>query len=211
MSGKPTLPPLPPLSVKALRDLQDIEDVVEEAVKDCDDFATGIARIFHSPKRLERLLRTCLVEALNVQVDYYSSLPNYRPASIIQIIGSTVGSLIGLFPPFASGEQYRPELLRTATEHLRQKLIDSKTLGKAETLDRKALRDEYLARFSEESRQIKILDICWAAGQHYSEWKRWLRNAVKNGSAPDRAFRAILTSEKLPRDYRRQPRPNGWK
>jgi hypothetical protein len=74
--------------------------------------------------------------------------------------------------------------------------------------ERKAIRDAYLSRLN--GPKIKILDICWGAGQHYSEWKRWLRNAVKDGSAPDLAFRAILTSGKRPEEYRKQPRPAGW-
>ena len=76
-------------------------------------------------------------------------------------------------------------------------------------IDRAELRDAYLKTFT----KIVILDICWAASQHYSEWKRWLRGAdvMKNGSTPDLAFRAILTSGKPPWEYRKQPRPKGWK
>jgi hypothetical protein len=75
--------------------------------------------------------------------------------------------------------------------------------------DRKAFSDAYLAAFP----TVKILDVCWAAGQRYSEWKRWLRHdrKAKDGSAPDRAFRAILTSGKAPSEYRKQPLPRGWK
>jgi hypothetical protein len=69
------------------------------------------------------------------------------------------------------------------------------------------LRDTYVALYPD----VLILDICWAAGQHYSEWKRWLRNAVKDGSAPDRAFREVLEGSKLPREYKNKPRPKGWK
>jgi hypothetical protein len=76
-----------------------------------------------------------------------------------------------------------------------------------QAIDRKALRDSYRVAFPNE----KILDICWAARQHYSEWKRWIRNAVKDGSAPDRGFRALLTSGKSCAQYRKQPRPEGWK
>ena len=74
--------------------------------------------------------------------------------------------------------------------------------------DRRALKDAYLSAFPE----TKILDICWAAGQHYSEWKRWLRGpkVLKDYSAPDLAFRRILTSGKNPHDYRNLPRPPKW-
>lgn len=81
--------------------------------------------------------------------------------------------------------------------HLREKQVGPKSLRKA-----------YLDSFAE---KIKILDICWASGQHYSEWKRWLRGAIKNGSTADLAFRAVLLSGKKPSEYRKQPRPSKWK
>ena len=79
--------------------------------------------------------------------------------------------------------------------------------GKAERI---ALRDLYFAAFQE---QIVILDACWAASQHYSELKRWLRGPaiMKDGSTPDLAFRMLFSSRKLPREYKKQPRPSGWK
>jgi hypothetical protein len=83
----------------------------------------------------------------------------------------------------------------------------SRSEAKLNSTDRKELVRSYRVAFPEN----KILDICWAAAQHYSEWKRWLRNAVKDGSAPDHAFRSILTSGKSPAEYRKQPRPDGWK
>jgi hypothetical protein len=80
----------------------------------------------------------------------------------------------------------------------------------SQPINRTELRDHYLARFSS---KLQILDICWAAGQHYSEWKRWLRGAkvLKDGSAPDLAFRSLLSSGKPPSEHRKQPRPKGWK
>jgi hypothetical protein len=71
-----------------------------------------------------------------------------------------------------------------------------------------ALRDAYLRNFPDE--KIKIRDICWAAGQHYREWKRWLAGELKSGSTPDLAFRRILTSGKRPQEFNKKPRPNGW-
>jgi hypothetical protein len=110
---------LPPLSVRALRDLTEIEEEVADAVKDCNNFSLPISKIFQNPKRTERLLQTYLVAALDVQFDYYSTLPNYRASWIVQIIGNTVSSFIGLFPPFASGEQHRSVLLQTAAEYVK--------------------------------------------------------------------------------------------
>jgi hypothetical protein len=75
--------------------------------------------------------------------------------------------------------------------------------------DRTVLRDRYFGSFRE---KIKILDICWAANEHYREWKRWLQkdSPIKNGSKPDLAFRAILKSGKRPIEYRSIERPPKW-
>ena len=101
---------------------------------------------------------------------------------------------------FASTAEWHSRLLDQSAEGAQQPTATARP-------DPRILRDSFFARFPNE----KILDVCWAAGQHYSEWKRWLRRAVKDGSAPDRAFRAILTSGKASREYRKQPRPDGWK
>lgn len=73
--------------------------------------------------------------------------------------------------------------------------------------EQRQLKDAYLCRFPE----VVILDICWAAGQRYREWTRWISGKSKADSKPDRAFRGILTSEKRPLEYRSEPRPKGWK
>lgn len=70
------------------------------------------------------------------------------------------------------------------------------------------LWEAYKAQFHPE--RIIIRDLCWAAGQHATEWKRWLGGKMKAGSAPDRAFRKILTSGKRPIEYRPAIRPSGW-
>lgn len=76
-------------------------------------------------------------------------------------------------------------------------------------VSRAELRVAYFALFP----NAKILDVCWAARQHYSEWKRWLRGpeVLKDGSAPDLAFRAMLRSGRPPEAYRQGNRPSGWK
>lgn len=74
-------------------------------------------------------------------------------------------------------------------------------------IERTALRDSYFAGFAE---KIVIQDICWAVKQRYREWKRWIAGTAKDGSKPDRAFRAILKSGKRPQEYRSEPRPKEW-
>ncbi len=69
------------------------------------------------------------------------------------------------------------------------------------------LYKQYRVRFPNEM----VLDICWAADQHYSELKRWLRELHGVGSKPDRCFRALLTSGQSPCVYRPEPRPSKWK
>ena len=74
--------------------------------------------------------------------------------------------------------------------------------------ERRALRDVYMTAFPE----FFVLDICWAAKQHYREWMRWIDGRkVKDGSKPDRSFRAVLTSKKKPNEHRAEPRPKEWK
>lgn len=74
--------------------------------------------------------------------------------------------------------------------------------------ERKKLRDNYLTEFQE---KIYFRDICWAAKQHYREWTRWLTGELKDGSKPDRAFRAVLLSHKRPEIYRPEERPKSFK
>jgi hypothetical protein len=195
---------IPPLSLKVLREVELIEGYVQSAVKECSD-PIGMSV---NTERVRRILHTCVVESLDAQIKYYASLPSYRPEWDLELTNKTIDSLLGLFPLFTSGEEFRRELRRTAKAHVAQ--TAHPTIAATTTprrINRKKLRDSYLARFPD----VKLLDLCWAAGQHYSEWKRWLRNAVKDGSAPDRSFRAIFTSTKPPKEYRKQPRPKGWK
>jgi hypothetical protein len=202
MSENPSLPP-PPLSRQALGEVELIAEDTQDRLENCGA----------NLERSRRILRTGVVESLNVQMDYYFALPNYQATWIVQLIPRTVDSLIGMINPFIPDEELRKDLLQTAVHHLGQWLEAKKNKAatgaslKPDGNDRGTLKKAYLAKFPE----VLILDICWAAGQHYSEWKRWLRNAVEDGSAPDHAFRAILISEKMPGEYRNQPRPKGWK
>lgn len=214
MQEKSSLPPLPPLSVQALSDLQNIEDVVAEALEHLDDFLPSVTSMLHrhnSPKRIERVLRTCLVAHLDVQINYYSSLPQYRATWIPQIIGSSIGALLSMFPVFVDSEPYRGILNGTAAEYIKTRPLNlpkSKNHTTAAVNEQKALRDQYLANFPDE--KIKLRDLCWAAGQHYREWRRWLSGQIKTGSTADLAFRRILSSGKRPLEFNKKPRPDGW-
>jgi hypothetical protein len=205
MRKRASLPPIPPLSIGVLAKVQAVEEYARHELYACSD---PVSMSFNT-EQASRLLRTCVVTVLDLQIEYYASLRNYYPEWIRELATKAIDSALGLFRLFVSGESLRGELQRTVKHHLAEKAVLSKvalTTNPAR-INRKKMRDSYLVRFPE----IKKLDICWAARQHYSEWKRWLRDAVKDGSAPDRAFRAILTSGKVPREYRKQPRPRGWK
>jgi len=114
-------------------------------------------------------------------------------------------------------EAVQSEFERLRQIELQERIIDSVNvegpIDKQQSIDNKrfepkALRDRYLAHFPEE--KIKIRDICWAAGQHYREWKRWLAGELKDGSTPDLAFRRVLTSGKRPAELKKLPRPSKW-
>src|SRR5437016_897508 len=100
---KASFPPLPPLSLDALHDVERIEHAVQGALEGC---INGVRNLVN-PEKASRILRTCLVESLRVQIAYYSSLPNYHPIWIAHIMKRTIDSMIRLFPVFTSGEQFR--------------------------------------------------------------------------------------------------------
>jgi hypothetical protein len=203
-----TLLPLPPLSFEVLCKVHDLEEYVRLALDACSD---PESMSFNTEYAI-RLLRTCVVTMLDMQINYYSSLSHYQPEWIDEIEHKTINSMIRAFPPFKSGEEFRGELHGTIKDHLAQR--PETTTNEAaiavppspDGTDRIALRKGYFAKFPE----VKILDICWAAGQHYREWKRWLKNELANGTVPDLAFRRVLSSDKRPEELKNKPRPSGW-
>jgi hypothetical protein len=118
---KKTPPPLPPLSLQALHDVEIIDRAVQDSLEGCINAVRNLV----NPEKASRILRTCLVESLNVQIDYYSSLPNYHPIWLLHIMKRTVDSMVDLFPVFTSGEQFRDELLLTAVDHLKERGVRS--------------------------------------------------------------------------------------
>jgi hypothetical protein len=96
------------------------------------------------------------------------------------------------------------ELSNPSTPAMRQA---PETKVQSDQAKRVALRDAYRRAFHEAG----IMDICWAAKQHYREWTRWLNGELKDGSKADRCFRALFASGKAPSDYRKQPRPKDFR
>ena len=207
MKKRRSLPPsLPPLSFQALDEVRDVEDAIQDVLRDCDD----------NLERVRQTLHTGVAEKLNVLMGYYFSLPTPQIAWFARIIPRTVDSIIGMCSALVPGDQFRDELIRTAAHQLAQRLEADTIKNKAVTAappkpassERTALRDSYLASFT--GVKIKIIDICWAAGQHKREWKRWLKGELKDGGTADLAFHRLLTSGKRPKEFRRQLRTPGW-
>jgi hypothetical protein len=198
--------PLPPLSLKALAELDLIERPSSSALQSCvNEFGVLVNK-----EKATRTLRTCVVEVFDAQLRHYESLQSYRQEWVHEIARATIETVLGLVPTFVNKEAFRSEVTRTLQEHWsqRQQKAISIAQEKEQRADRKKLRDAYFAHF--QSEPIKILDICWAVGQHYREWKRWLNYELKDGSTPDLAFRKILTSAQRPQEFNKKPRPAKW-
>lgn len=222
MSDVPQL--LVPLPIAVLRSIQRLQRATQEGLRQCHLPGT---KELDEHKALE-IFRSTLIEELNLRLKFYGAMPKFEWEWTTDILTDAVWSVLACFPQnafvmqtengkleYESNRQFIDDLVLTGWQHLfdwrllGQKFQNSEnaSIPNDPSLNRRKLVDAYRAAFP----QALILDICWATRQHYSEWKRWLRFAVKDGSAPDRAFRAILTSGKRPSEYRKQPRPHGWK
>src|SRR5215467_229103 len=104
--------PLPPLSLQALDRVEKIERAVKLLLQDCANTFGNLV----NPEKASRITRSCLIECLDVQLDYYRSLPNYRSSWNARVVGNTIDSFVALFPLFTSGEPFRPELIQTAAD-----------------------------------------------------------------------------------------------
>lgn len=215
MDKKPP-PLLPPLSLDALTKVTAIEDYARTALLACIN-----------KQQARRIVGTSVVSMLDIQMTDYLLCPDFRQEWMTEIIEQTIESMIGLLPTFAPSEEFRPELRRIVQEHMERTLVrvqaerakraalkaasqpPTQTISEAaKPLSRSELVNSYLSNFPDE--KIKILDICWAAGQHYREWKRWIKNQWRDGSTADLAFRKILTSGKRPLEFNKKPRPPKW-
>lgn len=49
-----------------------------------------------NPEKALRILRTCVVQALDAQIDYYEMLPSYRKEWVRELQHKTIDSLLGL-------------------------------------------------------------------------------------------------------------------
>jgi DNA-binding transcriptional regulator YiaG len=84
------LPRLPPLSVKALEDVQEVERFAHRNLREC-----GGPADYNFEKAL-RILRTCVITSLEVQMRFYASLRNYHSRWIQEIVEKAIDSTVGL-------------------------------------------------------------------------------------------------------------------
>jgi DNA-binding XRE family transcriptional regulator len=90
---KKSLPPffeLPPLSSSALVKVEHIEEYALQRLRGCSG-----AGQFNFEKAVA-ILRTCVLEIVDIKIKHYSTLPNYRKLWLIDIKDATVSSATGL-------------------------------------------------------------------------------------------------------------------
>ena len=208
---KPRSVILPPLRPERLHDLELSEKRLHAALNGCYDFQ---GRNLNDNKALE-YLTAYAVEFLELYLAAFSEYRQYNHTWTDPIKVRALHRAMTCYQEYKDPNSfsfgvYKVSLAKTLDDHVKdliQQTVDKVKPSPNINANRAELRKTYELQHP----GVMVLDICWAASQHYSEWKRWLRNAVKDGSAPDRAFRALLESGKSPREYRKAPRPDGWK
>jgi DNA-binding XRE family transcriptional regulator len=109
-------PPIPPLSADALNRVEDIEKFARYALNACSNAVGSLV----NPEKALRILRTCVVEAFEAQIEYYEKLPIYTKEWLKELQQTTIDSALGLMPMWTSGELFRDELVHTLRIYVRQ-------------------------------------------------------------------------------------------
>jgi hypothetical protein len=176
-------------------------------------------------ERAFHVLRAHAVEIFNVVYPAYRRKSGFKPKWVPEIVRDVAYRTLRVY---SGHESYGTmptmndlfeSLFDTLEAHLEElKGTEPQTATAAtpalgaglQTVDfteRIALRDSYRASFPDSG----ILDICFAARQHYREWTRWLKGELKNGSKPDRQFCSVLNSGRDAKGLRKEIRPKNWK
>ncbi|MGA2897307.1 MAG: hypothetical protein ABSE27_06895 [Acidobacteriaceae bacterium] len=201
---KKSPPPIPPLSLEVLDAVEKMERYAKSALAQCDTSWN-----FNREKAM-RILRTCVVTTFDQQVKYHKTSPLFHPHWIVDIANSTIASALALNSSTSLDYTVaRNELVDTLAEHQAQKEVQEQSdlVVVSEKDDSPA---KLFLAYKIEHPEVVRLDICWAAKQHYRDWKRWIKGEFKAGSTPDLAFRKVLKSGKLPSELRKEPRKTGW-
>jgi hypothetical protein len=100
-SKRTPVPAIPQLSLEVLDDVQKIERYARQELRDCEH--TGHFNRY----KAERILRTCTVQVLKVQLDYYESLPTFHEKWVIKLQENTIEAGVGMLPDGYSDELYQ--------------------------------------------------------------------------------------------------------
>ena len=197
---------MPPLTVQMHNELNGMATRLKMALYACGDL-----RHYDEPRAFETL-RTYAVELFNIYYGFYSQFPKYKrrwfgesqkraTSDALNCISSAYAT------DLAKLGYYWDRIFATIAERFNDSPAQpSQRKPSTSASDRRALWNAYQSEFPE----TKRLDVCWAARQHYREWKRWLALELKDGSLPDRSFRKVLTGGKPTSELRREKRPSGW-
>jgi hypothetical protein len=137
-----------PLSPAALDTVEDIEKYARYALSACSNAVGNLV----NPEKAVRILRTCVVQALDAQIDYYETLPSYRKEWVRELQHKTIDSTLGLMPMWTSGEEFRPGLVRTVRDHIRQRSKAARTHPVAAPQHKAQKIEEQLDAFRDECR-----------------------------------------------------------
>ena len=204
MAKKKSPPPIPPLSLEVLDAVEKMERYAKNALSQCDTSWN-----FNREKAM-RIMRTCVVTTFDQQVEYHKTSPLFHPHWIVEIANSTIASALALNASTSLDyTKARNELVDTLAEHQAQKEAQEQSdlVVVSKKDDSPAVL--FLA-YKTEHPEVMRLDICWAAKQHYRDWKRWIKGEFKSGSTPDLAFRKVLRNSKPALELRKEARPKGW-
>lgn len=213
---------LPPLPISTLRRVQRLQKNVERELNSCHYPGTKMLDV---RKALE-ILRTGIVEELNVRLDYFETLPGFKWEWMKEIIIHAAASVLACFPQgkfekldesntvigYEGDFQFIEELIETAWSHAVSRRVASQPSPSAApvTVIRPEDRKELVAAYRQKFPDVKIADIIWAAQQTRREWTRWISGQVKDGHRPDRSFRHVLTSGKKPEEIMGKSRPTKY-
>jgi hypothetical protein len=215
---------LPPLPHLVLQGILRVQDSALRALKNCKYPGTDT---LNSDCALE-ILCSCAIEEARLRLDFYESLPGFSNDWTRRIGIAAINSSLACFPQyeFASelprmvgvdgkpvieyenARQFLAPVERAVLTYVSQRaVIGGRAKASSKPANRKQLRDAYFAHFPDE--RIVIRDLCWAAQQHYREWKRWLDEELKDGTTPDLAFRRCAHQQKKAQRVQSEATPEG--
>jgi hypothetical protein len=203
---KKTLADMPHLPLRTLEAIEALEDRLKLRLKRCE----------HDTQVYE-YLRTYAVGIFDLLFLHYTDFPDLKPywkeaaeeQAIMRVFAVYSGEFGTAWHPTST---YEKPLRQTIARHV-EELAASKNHTSAPIEQQKppAIRKRLFDEYRSQCPNAGILDICWAAAQHYREWSRWLNGTLKDGSKADRAFRQVFASGKEAKTLRREQRPKEWR